>query len=282
MEYNGLIDRVNQVIGSYQMQLTLRQIYYRLVASGDIKNTRSNYTQLSSQLVKARENGDIDGNRIVDRSRRINDISFDSPEHFIDTCLDTLENNYIRRFWNSQPVYCELWVEKDALSQVFADALYQFNTVVAPSRGYSSYTYLQSAANRINRYCEDSKSATILYFGDHDPSGLDMTRDLSERLNKYGCRVDVMRIALNYRQVNEYKLIPNPVKIADKRSQAYIDKYGNQCWELDAVEPSELVKLCQQAVEDSILDKPAWLKAVESEKRERELLINRIKGANND
>jgi len=60
MKYVELIDAVNDILAGYDMQLTLRQVYYRLVARGLIPNTRSNYNQLSSQLVKARENGEAD------------------------------------------------------------------------------------------------------------------------------------------------------------------------------------------------------------------------------
>jgi hypothetical protein len=178
MKYDILVEKVNQILASYAVALTLRQVYYRLVAAGLIPNTRSNYNQLSSQLVRARESGDVDDSRITDRSRRIEDVSFDSPESFIDVCRSTLEQQYVRRFWDSQPVYCEVWVEKDALSQVLAEAVYSFNTIVAPSRGYSSYSYLRDAGNRISQYCNGSKPAAILHFADHDPSGIDMSRDL--------------------------------------------------------------------------------------------------------
>lgn len=192
-------------MSGYTMPLTLRQVYYRLVAVGLIPNTRSNYNQLSSQLVTARENDDIDDTRIVDRNRRIEDVSFDSPESFIEVCQTTLRRRYVRRFWDSQPVYCEVWVEKDALSQVIAEAVYPFNTVVAPSRGYSSYSYLREAAGRISQY-------------------------------------------------------------------------GNQCWELDAIEPSELVRLCQSAVEGMVTDNNAWLAIKEKDKADREALLSQLEG----
>lgn len=178
MKYSELVNAVNEIIAGYSIPLTLRQVYYRLVAAGLVPNTRSSYNQLSSQLVTARENGDIDDTRIVDRSRRIEDVSFDSPESFIEACRTTLAQQYVRRFWDSQPVYCEVWVEKDALSQVIAEAVYPFNTIVAPSRGYSSYSYLREAANRISQHGNGGKPAVILHFADHDPSGIDMSRDL--------------------------------------------------------------------------------------------------------
>lgn len=259
MKCDVLVERVNQILVCYTVPLTLRQLYYRLVAAGLIANTRSTYDQLSSQLVTARENGDMDDTRIVDRSRRIEDFSFDSAESFIEACRTTLERQYVRRSWDSQPVHCEIWVEKDALSQVIAEAVYPFNTIVAPSRGYSSYSYLHEAADRISRYCGDSKSAVILYSGDHDPSGVDMSQDLQSGLDKYCGGVKVKRIALTYDQVRHYNLIPNPAKIADTRSKGYISQFGNQCWEIDAIEPDELVRLCRASIEALVSDKDAWL-----------------------
>ncbi|MBT9140270.1 MAG: hypothetical protein DDT30_00846 [Dehalococcoidia bacterium] len=282
MRYTELTEAVNQVISAYTVPLTLRQIYYRLVAAGLIQNTRSNYNQLSSQLVMAREQGDIDGTRIVDRSRRIDDMSFDSPEDFLEACRGTLKRQYVRRFWDSQPVYCEVWVEKDALSQVMAEAVYPFNTIVAPSRGYSSYSYLREAADRISRYCDGDddlvfgKAAVILHFADHDPSGIDMSRDLQDRLDRYCGAVEVKRIALNYDQVRRYSLIPNPAKLTDTRSSAYISQYGDECWELDAIEPDELVGLCSKAVEDMITDHKAWLAIKDQDTAERKQLLNQL------
>ena len=293
MKYVELIDAVNDILTGYDTQLTLRQVYYRLVARGLIPNTRSNYTQLSSQLVKARENGEVDDSRFTDRSRQIMDVSFDSPESFIKACRLTLEQRYVRRFWDSQPVYCEVWVEKDALSQVLAEAVYPFNTIVAPARGYGSYTYLQDAAQRIRQRCDNGKPAVILHFTDHDPSGIDMARDLKDRLDKY-CgwndfkrakiahteyerpKIEVRRIALTYHQVRQYDLIPNPVKGADCRSKGYISQYGEQCWELDAIEPNELIKLCQLAVDNLIEDKGAWLALKEQDISEREVLRKQL------
>jgi hypothetical protein len=233
---------------------------------------------LSCQLVKAREIGEVDDNRIVDRSRRIDDTSFDSPEDFIEICQDTLKHQYVRRFWDSQPVYCEIWVEKDASSQVLAEAVYPFNTIVAPSRGYSSYSYLREAANRISRHGNGSKPTVILHFADHDPSGIDMSRDLQDRLTKYCGRyeVEVRRIALVYDQVKHYSLIPNPVKQADRRSTGYVSQYGNQCWELYAIEPNELITLCRIAVGSLIEDTNAWLAIKEQDKSERESLIGQF------
>ena len=276
MKYEETVQAVNTVMAEYAMPLTLRQIYYRLVVAGLIPNRRAAYNSLSSQLVKAREEGEVDENRIVDRSRRIDDFAFESPEGFLATVKYTLEQNYVRRFWASQETYVEVWVEKDALSGVMANAVKPLNTIIAPSRGYSSYSYLKSAADRFMQYCDGGKDGIVLHFADHDPSGLDMSRDLADRLNRYCGLVEVKRIALSHDQVKKYNLIPNPTKLADPRSPEYIYRYGNECWELDAIEPDELVSLCHEAVFDQINDTEAWYELAEQDKQERALLMKRL------
>lgn len=271
MNYQETVNAVNQVIAQYDMPLTLRQIYYRLVAAGRIPNRRSAYNGLSAQLVKARENREVDERRVVDRSRSIIDLSYDSPEEFLDDCESAMDSYFVRRFWESQAYYVEVWVEKDALSQVLSGAIREFNTVVAPSRGYSSFSYIREAARRISRYTGASGfGANILHFADHDPSGLDMTRDLQNRFNAYSREaVEVKRIALTFDQVQQYDLIPNPTKITDPRAYGYMAQYGDECWELDAIEPDELVRLVHEATEAEITDRVAWdeIKAQDEEER---------------
>jgi len=274
MKYEATVAAVNRVINQYSIPLTLRQIYYRLVAAGLIPNRRSAYNGLSSQLVTARERGEVDENRINDRSRSIEDRAFNTPNDFLDAIIWTAENKFFRRYWTTQEVYCEAWVEKDALSQVIAGAVEDLNTIVAPSRGYSSFSYIRAAVRRFQGNHRKAKRVVVLHLTDHDPSGLDMTRDLQTRFRAYSSRqvIQVKRIALTWDQVQEYNLIPNPTKITDSRAAGYMEKYGDECWELDAIEPDELVRLVQDAVEGEITDREAWEEAKQNEASEREEL----------
>ena len=268
MKYEQTVAAVNNVIGQYRMALTLRQIYYRLVAGGLIPNRRTSYNGLSAQLVTARENGDVDEAQIVDRSRSINDNSFDSPADFLDAVEYTAREKFMSRFWATQGKYVEIWVEKDALSQVLSGAIRDFNTVVCPSRGYSSFSYIKDAANRFNRHTADLDEAqvVILHFTDHDPSGIDMSRDLQARFSSYSSvDVQVKRIALTSEQVEQFNLLPNPTKLSDSRSPAYEARFGSECWELDAIPPDQLVRIVQEAVEEERTDPDAWDEAVEKE-----------------
>lgn len=255
------------------MPLTLRQIYYRLVAVYNYPNRRSSYNQLSTQLVRAREQREVDGSRIEDRTRGFlgGDGVWLDPEKFRNTVRKYfLEywKKYRRKLWEDQDNFLIVWIEKDALSRVVSRAADKYRVIVAPSRGYASYSYIIKAITKLPR----GKKTRVLHFADHDPSGLDMTRDLQTRLMRYNRKlVPVTRIALTYSQVDEYKLSPNPTKRSDTRSAGYIEKYGYECWELDAIEPRELQRLVVEAIE-ARLDKKQWEASLKQENEEKEHL----------
>jgi hypothetical protein len=273
MEYGKIVELVNKILSQYTMPLTLRQVFYRLVADYNYPNTKSAYTQLSKQLVEARERGDIDETRIEDRSREFlgGDQGFDGLEEFLDYQINEFLSSpkyYCRKMWTEQPKFVVVWVEKDALSKIISSVAERYNVITAPSRGYASYTYIKQV---IEMFPID-KEIVILHFADHDPSGLDMTRDLQERFNDYySGDVKVERVALTYSQVQKYHLSPNPTKTADPRATEYISRFGNQCWELDALDPNELQKLVLESIKRHI-DAEKWNKTLEEERQERQEL----------
>ena len=273
MRYNMTVTCTNDILSQYTMKLILRQIFYRLVAGYEYPNTKSAYNQLSKQLVKARERGDVDATKFEDRSREFlgGDFQFNSLEEFVtyqfETFLDS-PNYYATKVWTSQPEYVIVWIEKDALSRVVSTVADEYKVVTCPSRGYASYTYLREALARL----PEDKEITILHLADHDPSGLNMTRDLENRISEYSdLDITVERIALNYDQVQHYGLPPNPTKPADPRFQGYIAEYGNECWELDAIEPVELQRMVSAAIRNHI-DFNIWNQTLEQIRQEREEL----------
>jgi len=291
MKYAQLIPLVNKILSEYgSMRLTLRQIYYRLVAGYNYPNKRSSYNQLSSQLVRAREEQLIDGNRIEDRTRSFlggytlhaltskGNMSFLSShggwgdtEDFADSVKDFFLNfwkTYELEMWRDQQYFVIVWVEKDALSRVVSDVANKYKVITAPSRGYASYSYIINAIRKL----PEGKKIMVLHFSDHDSSGLDMTRDLQVRFWKYtGKEVKVERIALTYGQVQNYNLIPNPTKITDTRAEAYIAKYGMQCWELDAIEPKELQRLVIESIKKYV-DEDQWKNSLKQQEEDKEEL----------
>lgn len=271
MKYHLVVTYVNDILNQYTIRLTLRQIYYRLVAGYGYPNTNSAYTQLSKQLVEARKRGDIDETRIEDRSREFlgEDYGWDGPEDFVTYRFKWFFDSpdyYSRKMWSSQPEFVVVWVEKDALSRVISAEADKYNVITCPSRGYASYTYIKEALKMLPA----DKHITVLHFADHDPSGIDMTRDLKERFHEYSSLdINLERIALTHDQVQHYRLPPNPTKRADPRADSYIAKFGNECWELDAIEPMELQRMVLEAIVRHV-DFSLWNQTLEQIQQERE------------
>jgi len=273
MRYCEVVKLVNEILSGYTMPLTLRQIFYRLVANYNYPNKNSAYNQLSRQLVLARERGDVDETMIEDRSRIFLGMNrgFDNPKDFLSYRVNNFVSSplyYSRRMWSDQPKFVIVWIEKDALSKVVSTIANTYQVITAPSRGYASYTYVKQATEIF----PDNKKIIVLHFADHDPSGLDMTRDLQERFLNYSYKeIEVERVALSYDQIIKYKLAPNPTKTADPRAKEYISQFGNECWELDAIEPSELQRLVSEAIENHI-DIEIWNATLEKQEQERQEL----------
>ena len=280
MQYDKVVDTVNEVMGQYDFRLTVRQLYYRIISPPYqlFGNTINNYKGFDKILTKARERGDIDWRKIEDRSRSL----LGGEERHDDTSADFLKTYlsypsarwYSESWWKDQPKHVEVWVEKDALASLFLNAIKELEVHVYPNRGYSSHTKLMEA---LERFEEAGKhEVVILHYGDHDPSGVDMTRDLQERLSTYvmteGYMLDitVKRLALTIEQVNQYRLESNPTKKLDARSAKYVAEFGNVCWELDAFPPDELARFVNQTVNREIDQemKQASITRMEDHRRE--------------
>lgn len=149
--------------------------------------------------------------------------------------------------WEDQPNYVEVWVEKDALIGIVSQICQKLDVPHFSCRGYTSQSEMWTAAMRFNQY-DYKESRTIIHLGDHDPSGIDMTRDIQERLQLFGADVDVKRVALTMEQIERFNPPPNPTKLSDARASGYISKYGYECWELDALEPKIITSLIQTEV----------------------------------
>lgn len=270
-----LIELINQVIGEYQAQgyeLTLRQAYYQLVARGYIPNNEKSYKNIGNLINDGRLAGLIDWNAITDRTRNLRENShWDKPS---DVILSA-KYSYNLDKWKGQPNYVEVWVEKDALVDVVGQACYPLDVPYFSCRGYTSQSEMWTAAQRLRRQ-NHRDQRVIIHLGDHDPSGIDMTRDIQERLNMFGADVHVKRVALTMQQIDTYNPPPNPAKITDSRCGKYIEQFGDESWELDALEPKVITDLITKEVtafrDDEIYR--AVCDREDSEKEELQLLCD--------
>jgi hypothetical protein len=214
-------------------------------------------------MVKAREQGDVPVNCLEDRSRRIlgrGDTGYYSAEEYLKAKISSLHESwkgFHMPMWEEQPRNILISLEKDALSRLVSRVANRYSIKTFPTRGYPSFSYVQRMATYIQNQL-GGKPTILLYFGDFDPSGVDIERDLSERLEKYGAtQFNVKRIALTLNQIKEYQLPPMPVKRSDARSEGFLVEYGDRAVELDALDPNGFQKLVEKAIVEQI-DVKLW------------------------
>jgi len=258
------IEQANRILDEYAAQgftLTLRQLYYQFVARGLLRNTQREYKNLGSLINDARLAGMIDWYHLEDRTRNL--ASNPHWEHAGEIVESAASQFRVDR-WAKQPIRVEVWIEKEALAGIFAGVCRRLDVPYFSCRGYTSQSEMWGAAQRLIRYQQASgklkQRVVILHFGDHDPSGVDMTRDIIDRLNlftgrKWQVRID--RLALNMAQIEQYNPPPNPAKETDSRHSGYAAEFGSESWELDALEPAVLVGLVETAIAD-LRDQGQW------------------------
>ncbi len=248
---------------------TLRQLYYQFVSRGWIENTQRSYKRLGSIINDARLTGLVDWSLMEDRTRNLESPStWDDPADIVDAAAQSFRVD----FWKAQDYRPEVWVEKDALVSVIAKACERYRVPYFSCRGYTSQSETWNAGRRLGRYIAECKKPYVIHLGDHDPSGIDMTRDIQDRLFMFaGGTVTVDRIALNMEQVEEYGPPPNPAKLTDSRIGGYLKLYGDKSWELDALDPPTLVEIIQAKLE-KLVDRDRWNKTAERENEGRDAL----------
>lgn len=325
----AIIAAANRVLDDYEAQgfdLTLRQLYYQFVGHdlfpedrtwlwledkrrwlkvdpgtpGSTKNADPNYKWLGDIVNSGRLSGRIDWNRIIDRTRKVKDLAhWETPAEM----MEQAAKQYRVSVWEEQPKYVEVWIEKDALVGVIKGVCERFDVPFFSCRGYTSQSEMWSAGQRLGEQLALGKEVTILHLGDHDPSGIDMTRDIEDRLSMFigkdavleearvaGMkprdmskanreatvaevfeRFHVRRVALNMEQVETYRPPPNPAKLTDSRFESYLREYGPESWELDALEPRVLEALIETHVE-SLIDWTPWEDAQARQSKGRRLM----------
>lgn len=259
----AMIDVMNEICTDYMGQgfvLTVRQLYYQLVARGHIENTERSYKRTTGLVNDARLAGLMDWDAIEDRTRAfIKRSRWETPNEI----LASVAAQFHMDLWRDQQYRVYVIVEKEALAGVLEGVCRSLDVPLLAARGYPSGTVLREFAQvDLEQAGAEGQTPVILHFGDHDPSGIDMSRDLEERIalfNECGQAVEFNRLALNMPQIEELKPPPNPAKVTDSRFADYAAKYGDESWELDALSPAYLVELVQRHVTEYI-ELPVWKK----------------------
>jgi hypothetical protein len=264
----GTIEMANKIIVEYEAQgfsLTLRQLYYQFVSRDLIPNSQKSYKALGNTINDARLAGLIDWEAIEDRTRNIRRRShWEDPAGVIESAADS----YGMNLWADQDRRVEVWIEKDALIGVVERICTKLDVPHFSCRGYTSQSELWRGAMRHIAY---GVPTVVVHLGDHDPSGIDMTRDIQDRLRLFGADSTIQRIALNMDQVEKFKLPPNPAKITDSRFENYEREYGTESWELDALDPSKIEKMIEKEV-TALMDPRRFKAAIAVQEHGRDLL----------
>lgn len=249
-----MIATMNGIIEDFVAQgfvLTVRQLYYQLVARDLIPNNERSYKRITNLANDARVGGFIDWDAIEDRTRSfVRRQRWESGKQI----LDSAARGFHMDMWENQRTRPFVIIEKEALVGVLQEICHTHDVPLLAARGYPSGTVLREfAVSDIIPYAHD-QNVTVIHLGDHDPSGLDMTRDLRERIamfaeaSTYGFEVELVRIALNMDQIKARKPPPNPAKVTDSRFEEYQREYGDDSWELDALPPAYLVELAENEI----------------------------------
>ena len=246
--------------------ITGRGVGYKLFVAGMIPSmARNDMRRVYRLLLQAREEGIVPWDWIVDETRELEQVSsWDDPAAFV----RTVSRAYRRDFWNQQPVRVKVWSEKGTVRGVLQPVLDKYGVGFRVMHGFSGATSLYDIAQD-----GDGRLLIALYVGDHDPSGRWMSdEDLPNRLEKYGgTHVMLNRIALNAINAHGLTSFPASVKKKDPRYKWFVERYGDECWELDAMDPNDLRSCVEEAIEAEI-EPVAWARCEVVQRAEQESL----------
>jgi len=266
-----VIEQAIEIMAEYDGEMTLRQLHYQFVARDLHENTMRNYKKLGDILRNARMAGLVDWDLLQDRTRST--VGWSGGYRNAGQAASYLQYRYKEDLWESQSVLVEIWLEKDALSDVISDPASEYRLDYFATKGYPSISEIKKSADKFKRAINNGKKVIILYFSDHDPEGLHMPEQVGEMLDEFGADVEIRRLGLTMDQINQYKPPPSFAKTTSSRLQSYKDATGtNRAWELDALKPSVIQDLIRKEVEPMI-DYDAWNAVKESEEYQKTLLV---------
>lgn len=220
---------------------TVRQIFYQLVSQGVIEKKESEYKGTVVRLLTImRKNGEVPYRWIADNSRWMRKP--DSHNN-IRAALEDSILYYRRSLWRDADAYVEIWLEKEALSGVLYPVTSEWDVPLMVTRGYPSLSFLFEAADAIKRI---DKPAFLYYFGDRDPSGVDIPRHVEESIRKLSPYSEVYFecVAVTPEQIKHWHLQTRPTKKTDARAK----NFEGESVEVDAIEPGELRALVEDCI----------------------------------
>lgn len=250
--------------------MTIRQVFYQLVSKDAITKDEAGYKKVMRQIRDMRRVKLIPYSWVADNTRWVRrpNTYRDATQFLEDQC-----RHYKKSVWESQPNDIEIWCEKDALAGVIGDVTYSWDVPLYVAKGYSSDTL---AYNAVNAHQDKGKPVRIYYFGDWDPSGVQMAHDLEKKIRAFasemGVDITFERCAVLPGQIKWWKLPTRPTKKSDPRYK----NFEGESVELDAIPPKHLQDLVTGIIRSNI-DTGLYDRTLQIEKVERENL-EQVKG----
>jgi hypothetical protein len=247
--------------------MTVRQVFYQLVTQGVIAKTENEYSSTVGRLlVKMRRAGDIPFEWIADNTRWMRKPTTWSS---MNEALQSVASHYRRALWDNQDAYVEVWTEKDAIAGVLMEVTRMWDVPLMVSRGFSSVTFLYSAAENIQYV---GKPTYIYYFGDHDPSGVLVDPKIEAGLREFAPEADIHfeRVAVTRQQIEDFSLPTRPTKAG--KTNKHAKGFKGDSVEVDAIDPRMLQQIARACIEEHV-DEEAYRVLKIAEESEREIML---------
>ena len=250
--------------------LTIRQLFYRAVATSLIDKSQTEYDNVVVRLVGLmREEGVIPFEWIVDNTRWMR-----KPQtyHGLESMLRLTQRTYRRSIWDDQQAYVEIWCESDSIAGVLYNVTDEFDVPLMPTGGQPSKSFLWAGSQNL---ADKSVPCFVYYFGDYDKAGMDISRRIETDIRRYlpeGFEFYFERVAINEDQIAKFKLPTRPPK--DKKSGF------TETVELEAMTTDDLHAICRGCIEQHI-DLDLLGRLMVTEEMERDTLatiISRLEG----
>lgn len=224
---------------------TLRGLFYRLVSQGIVPKTDAAYkTTVGRLCVRLRRAGVLPYAWLADSTRWQR-----KPQTHVGlaAALQLTAETYRRAVWADLPDYVEVWLEKDALAGVLLRETAAWDVPLMVTRGYPSLSYLYEAADTIKSI---GKPTTLYYFGDHDPSGVDIPAKVERELTAFAPSIPIrfVRMAVTADQIAAFGLPTRPTKASDTRAR----RFQGGSVEVDAIPAEQLRGLVRDAIRSHI------------------------------
>jgi hypothetical protein len=248
--------------------MTVRQVFYRLVSTGVIDKREGEYKSTVVRLLgDMRRAGEIPFDWIADSTRWMR-----KPKSYssLDNMLKRTAEAYRRSVWDNQDCYVEIWLEKDALAGVLYQETSSWDVPLMVTRGYPSLSFLHDAAETI---AAQGKPTHLYYFGDYDPSGVDIPRKVESDLREFApaAEIEFNRVAVTREQIESMKLTTRPTKRTDSRAKGFI----GESVEVDAIPPKVLRGIVSDCITRHV-DERAHEALLLAEQSERGTLLRLI------